>query len=223
MVRRRRSSSQHLVGLACGVALIALTGCGGVRSAPKGLVALETSDHDFGNCRQGASLNHTFTLVNTTKHPLKVVGLETSCSCLVADNEGGLGEAMLAPGARFAVPVRFSPAVDEGSATGTVKVLFSNHGEPATIKDLRRLSLNVRANVQPDYRIAPRFLDFGEIDGLTAKRTTRTITVTPAAFADVQVTDVRTTCEPMSARLVPSPSGEPRFAVEVAFVQVSRI
>ena len=167
-----------------------------------GLAALGSTVHDFGSCLQGKLLTHTFTLANQSSHTIRIYGIESSCGCLVAGKEQGLGNAILPADGRFHLPVAFTPAADDGTASERIRVEFSDKLDKPSIKDMRRITLTVHAQVQPNYQISPHKLDLGEIDGLQVRKVSRSISFQSTGAKRVEVRKVETSSDSLSACLV---------------------
>ena len=209
MISPTRRMTRGRKALGCCVVLWLLTGCNARPRSADGLTALESSVHDFGSCPQGKSLTHTFTLANQSSRTIRIYGIESSCGCLVAGKEQGLGDAILPVDGRFPLPVAFTPAADDGTASGRIYVSFSEKLDKPSFKDMRRIALTVNAYVQPNYRISPHKLDLGEIDGLRIRKLSRSISFQATGAKPVEVRKVETSSDSLSARLVgPQDSGQ---------------
>ena len=57
----------------------------GTNKADGGLQVVGSTVIDFGTQRQNAELEHTFKIRNTTSSDIQVLGVQTSCGCLVPD------------------------------------------------------------------------------------------------------------------------------------------
>lgn len=197
-------------------------GCGGKAGPSFGLAVVGSDSHDFGERGQGELLTHTFSLVNAGRVPVKIDGLTTSCHCVVAGDKE-LGPTTVAPGARFALPVRFTTGAAQETASGRVRVGYHEvKGGSKEPGQRGSLLLSVRAAVTPDYRIVPAALDLGVIDGLKSQRVGGTFVVTPGAKADVAVREVSSSNPFLAAEILPKRAGADGVEVRVE-LDVSRL
>src|SRR5690349_11130416 len=89
------------------IALAAGTGCGGQSVTGGGLAVSGPAEHEFGECRQGDVLTHTFSLTKTEKTPIQIVQLTTSCGCFRVGNARDLRTKPVAPGETVPLTINF--------------------------------------------------------------------------------------------------------------------
>ena len=205
--------------LSC-VVLIAYAGCEGTGDTPVGLIVRGSPVHNFGRCQQGDELTHTFTLVNRTSTPIKVVRLNSSCGCLVASDVDGFVKASIPCDAEVTLPIQFTVGGSQDTATARVDVFYQPAGDAVESNSsgqmkLERLSLLVQADVIPDYRISPSKIDFGVIDGFETRQISRTIHITPEALDQVRIRDVRPSVGLLTARVLPGGSDAEGYEIKV--------
>jgi Protein of unknown function (DUF1573) len=185
----------------------------GDQGNPSGLVVLGPAEHDFGEHRQEEVLTHLFSLVNKTPEPVKIVEVATSCGCLVAER---ITEP-IAPGASVDLPIRFTTGAAQETASGTIQVGYRKVSDSAASERPEYVLLRVRADVTPDYRISPREVDLGDIDGLAVQQVTRIIRILPAETPDVEVQEVHCSGEFLTAQFLPKTADDPAIRIQVAF------
>lgn len=199
------------------LSLVALVGC--ARSDPNsngnGLQALESTEHYFGTVRQGEVLSHSFSLVNSMKTNVKIIGVLTSCTCVVAGDKT-FSVSEIGPGEQALLPVKFSSSSPMESVEGRVIVRYCSVESPQLMKQLR---LRVRADVLQDYRVVPALVDVGKIDGLDDPEIRRVIEIEPRALTDLSIQDVSTSNDFITPRII---DGEGTCSVEVK-LDLSRI
>lgn len=209
---RSRGLTLICVPLLASLALLAWTGYGRSENAPRGLVVLGSEIHDFGECHQGAVLTHTFELANKAGTPIKIVGLETSCSCMAAED---LGATTIASGDSFALPIHFTTGAAQETTSGRIIVHYRKLSKSADSAQPHHVSLRVRADVIPDYRISPREIDFEVIDGLAVQHVSRTFRVVPEAAPDVEIREVSSASGSLSAEILPRTPNVPGVEIKV--------
>ncbi len=212
--------------VAIGAAVLALAGAAGwwtasIRNVEQpaetiGLVALGPAEHDFGEHRQDEVLTHGFTLVNKTPAPVKIIDVATSCGCLLAEKTEKT-QAPIAPGASVDLPIRFTTGAAQETASGTIRVGYCRMSSSAASGPPEYVILKVRADVTPDYRISPKEVDFGEVDGLAVQQAAAIIRIQPADLPDVAISEVHCSGDFLKARVLPKTPDDPAIRVQVDF------
>lgn len=202
--------------LFCFLGTIACMSCGKGEPSPSGLVVVGAGVHNFGECHQEELLTHSFSFVNQADVPIRITGFETSCSCVVAGRDKELGSKTLAPGDTFVLPVRFTTGDVQGLASGGISVHYGEVAGTSELVNQNYLSLLVQAQVIPDYRITPRKVDFGVVDGLAIQQVYRTIRVVPEAAHNLEILDVTSSNDMISAQLLPKKDGDAGFEIQVS-------
>jgi hypothetical protein len=176
---------------------------------------VDSGIHDFGERRQEEELAYTFVVTNQADAPITIVKTMSSCGCLVAGEDGRVPDTKIPPHDRMPIPVRFHTGTGQGATAGRIVVYYRLETEPAGSPPERFVALEVWAEVIPDYRITPREIDFGEIDGLSTQHVTRTVRITPEASKSIAIRQVRATSDFLTARLLPASRNDAGCAVEV--------
>lgn len=132
--------------------------------------------HDFGSAPRGTTLSHQFKLTNTTKNPLHVSGLRTSCICSSAQ----IGKNDLQPGESTFVTATIDTKKYSGTRTFTIYVNFDR-----PFVDEARLVAS--ATSREDVQLEPGELQFGHIKKGTPAKASLTVRAYNAGF---QVTGV---------------------------------
>jgi hypothetical protein len=193
-----------LHGFLClALGFLAGSGCAQPEEKPKGLIVLDSEEHDFGTCKQGEALRHEFTLQNAGRMPVKIVEVKTSCGCLVAAQVVG---STVPPGDKLALPVGFTTGGAQETASAGVLVGYRKGDEPTDAGEPKYVHLKVRASILPDYRISPREVDFGLVDGLAVQQVDRVIRVEPVAVADVKLLEASSSNPFLHVQVLPKDS-----------------
>ena len=111
--------------------------------------------------------------------------------------------------------MRLHTGSDHGLVSGQVNVFYRHEPESSDSPGEKFVALQVRAEVIPEYRITPREVDFGEIDGLSTQRVRQVVRVTPEAAEGVTIRQVRATSDFLSARVLPRSRDDTGYDVEV--------
>lgn len=217
--RVARSLSFGAIVLCCGGLLL----CASCKHAttPVPDVTIDSDVFDFGRCHQNEELSHTFSVTNRTDGPIKIVKALSSCSCVVAGQDGGLPDTTILPHTTLLIPVCFRTGSGQGAISGRVQVLYRLDKEQADSLPLRFFTMEMQADVIPDYRISPGEIDFGDIDGLTTQHVTRVLRINPEAAKSVTILGVRVAGEPLHARILPKVGDDAGCEVELS-LDVSR-
>lgn len=116
---------------------------------------------EAGRLKQGAEIEHVFTITNSGPETLRLDRAQSDCGCTVAE----LKKKELASGESTEVHITFKAGALVGSFNKTVRIFVEPEGS---------LVLSVRGRVQPDFIADPPALDFGEVRiGQQARRTVR--------------------------------------------------
>ena len=79
--------------------------------------------YNFGCARNGATINHTFILKNTSKNTWHITGSQSSCGCTVVKN---LRSTSVRAGGAIPVPVEMSLLGKQGRVASTVAINVEN-------------------------------------------------------------------------------------------------
>ena len=121
--------------------------------AAEGLVALfDAQSHDFGNVPVGPTVNHGFTLKNTTNQTLQIGGLRVSCGCTTPT----VSATVIPPGKTAVLNAAMDTRRFVGAKTVTIFVTF-------TQPHFEETRLSVSAFSRNDIAMNPDRLDFGQV------------------------------------------------------------
>lgn len=121
--------------------------------AAEGLVALfDAQSHDFGNVPVGPTVNHGFTLKNTTNQTLQIGGLRVSCGCTTPT----VSATVIPPGKTAVLNAAMDTRRFVGAKTVTIFVTF-------TQPHFEETRLSVSALSRNDIAMNPDRLDFGQV------------------------------------------------------------
>lgn len=157
--------------------------------------------HEFGSWPRGTTLTHQFKLTNTTKSPLHVSGLRTSCVCSTAQ----IGKSELQPGESTFVTATIDTKKYAGTRTFTVYVNFDR-----PFADEARLVAS--ATSREDVTVEPGELLFGRIKKGTPAKATLTVKSYNTGF---QVTGVDNDNGYILPTLTPIQGGGQGYQLEV--------
>ncbi|HIG12366.1 MAG: DUF1573 domain-containing protein [bacterium] len=131
---------------------------------PRLTYKLNQEKHEFGRLMQGAVAHHTFELANTGTEDLIVKQVKPTCGCTVAEVfvESDAGEMErytfgepIAVGRRIQFPAKLHTANKSGHQNVRINI-FSNDPRGT-------IQLGLVADIDPFFNIAPRFLNFGQV------------------------------------------------------------
>ncbi len=179
---------------------------------PGGLVVLGSAEHDLGRHHQEEVLTHEFTLVNKLPTAVKIVDIQTSCGCLVVHKI----EDAIPPGKSVLLPLRFATGAAQETASGDIVVSYRKVSNSADSGKPEYVRLRVRADIIPDYRITPREIDLGEIDGLTCSQLSRIVRVVPEAAVDVKLQEAKSLSAFLHAQILPKETHGAESQVKVS-------
>lgn len=121
--------------------------------AAEGLAALfDTQSHDFGNVPVGPTIQHGFTLKNTTKHTLQIGGMRVSCGCTTPS----ISATTIPPGKTAVLTASMDTRRFVGPKSVTIFVQF-------TQPHFEEVRLVVSAVGRTDVALNPDRLEFGTI------------------------------------------------------------
>ncbi|MCF6311992.1 MAG: DUF1573 domain-containing protein [Verrucomicrobiales bacterium] len=94
-------------------------------------------------------LHASFVMTNNTEQPVKITGLDTSCTCLDVRSD----KKILAPGAKAKIEADFSLSKLAGTSEQFVYVKTDH-------PDFKELRLSVRVSIEPLFEIEPKMLSW---------------------------------------------------------------
>jgi len=101
-------------------------------TADKGSLAkIEIAEtvHDFGKVKEGAVVEHTFTIKNTGTAPLIIKETRATCGCTVPEKP----EQPIAPGATGEIKVKFNTAGKPGAQSKVVTIVANTSPENSEV------------------------------------------------------------------------------------------
>lgn len=136
---------------------------------------------NLGTILQAEVITHEFKLINRSTNEMRIVALRTSCHCTVIDKAStGTG---IPPQGFVLLPVTFDSGLDEGTVAASVEVVLETQGK----RHYARADL--KGQINADFRIVPRSLDFGRLK--PGERATRTIQIMRGALNDLKLMQAR--------------------------------
>ncbi|WP_375558952.1 DUF1573 domain-containing protein [Bernardetia sp. OM2101] len=92
-------------------------------------ITFEETEHDFGNIKQGETVDHTFKFTNTGENPLVVTNVKGSCGCTASD----WTKEPVAPGAEGSVTLSFNSSGKVGAQNKTATITANIEGGQTVI------------------------------------------------------------------------------------------
>lgn len=109
-----------------------------ISNADAPVMTFTEMEHDFGNIKPGAVVEHTFTFKNTGKSPLVILNATSTCGCTVPD----WPKEPIAPGAAGKINVEFDSRGKSGQVSKTITIQANT--QPATNQ------VSIKTNILPD-------------------------------------------------------------------------
>lgn len=100
------------------------------RKLPKTALSFKETAIDFGKIKEGDSVRHTFTFVNTGNNPLMIANVNVSCGCTVPS----YSKEPVMPGKEGSVSIVFHSGGKQGIQHKQVFVIANTNPENTTLK-----------------------------------------------------------------------------------------
>jgi len=184
------------------------------RPARMGLTVLDSHTHHFGEVRQNTQLQHDFVLTNKVDVPIRILGMQSSCSCTWSESNDNFVGSTLAPGHKVDFPVFINTGTYQDKANGKINIIYRYQSDDPKWLGEEILTLEVTATILPDYRIEPQELKFGDILALESQTAKRSFRVTPVQMEMLEIIDIKPSSGLFTANIVSSGQG---YEIEVAF------
>lgn len=111
-----------------------------------------------GNIKEGETVSHTFRFKNTTRHEIRIIGAQTSCTCTTTK----VVTPVVAPGQTGEIQATFNPKTTAGPFHGSILVFFDKPEES-------EIQLRVTGRVEPsNIVLEPSVLDLRASDSNTS-------------------------------------------------------
>jgi len=118
--------------------------------APKAVAS--DSLYNFGTALEGTMVTHTFSVKNTGKGYLDILGVKTSCGCTT----GNPSKMHVAPGDQSDIAVSFDTHFQKGHQERTITVSTNDPDNP-------QLAMTIQGIVKKQVEAMPEFIGFGEV------------------------------------------------------------
>ncbi|WP_041263848.1 DUF1573 domain-containing protein [Bernardetia litoralis] len=92
-------------------------------------IEFEEKQHDFGNIKQGETVDHTFKFTNTGESPLLITNVKGSCGCTASN----WTKEPVAPGADGSVTLSFNSTGKVGAQNKTATITANIEGNTTVI------------------------------------------------------------------------------------------
>jgi len=181
----------------------------------KGLAAIGSASHHFGEVKQNTELRHDFVLTNNVEVPIVVVGMKSSCSCTWSKNNDSFVGSTIEPGQKIDYPAFLNTGTFQDRASGTIAVIYRYQGDEPQWDGEEILTLEVVGKILPDYRIEPVDLSFGEVISLVSPIAKKHFRVTPMQMESLEIRDIKSSSSFYTVNIVSS--GVEGYEVEVTF------
>lgn len=98
-------------------------------TAPTSVVKFEKETHDFGTLKYAADASYTFTFTNTSKEPIVIKDVKTSCGCTTPS----YSREPIGPGRKGTVTAKYD-STRQGNFYKTLTVTINDEVKVLTIK-----------------------------------------------------------------------------------------
>jgi hypothetical protein len=166
------------------------------------LVISESGFHDFGIVGQKETLRHNFILTNKSQIPLRIVGLESSCGCTVADTGKDFFNSAIKTNEKIDFPVVFSTGTGQGKIAATIAVYYQQVFEDPSIAPLRKSLVEVIATIKPDYQIEPYVIDLGKVNGLEVQKVYSKFSIITDQLETLDIKEIRPSTDAITTKLI---------------------
>ena len=160
-----------------------------------GALQVDTHRIDIGKIRQQETKDVTFRLYNVAENDLSLESVHTSCGC----TDWHLDKRQLESGESIDFSVTFSSGQARNRLGATIRIFYKN----LVTEESGNLFLELIADIQPDYDISPRLLDFTE-----ETESVQYISLTPRFGEDIRILDVHCTRNYYEVEIVKSEPAE---------------
>jgi hypothetical protein len=136
------------------------------------IVALYPEVYDFGTVFQAETLSYPFSLSNQSAAVLRVIRIETTCSCsTIAETLVG---RTIPPRGSLTIPVEYAVGDREGPVSSFVSIFVAATN---SMNHIYELQAHMKGTALPEFVIEPPMLDFGSLK--PGERSAKTITFLP--------------------------------------------
>lgn len=177
------------------------------KSAVKAL-QVDTPRIDIESIRQQETKVVVYRLKNVADNDISLESVHASCGC----TEWKLDKRQLKSGEYAELSVTFSSGQARNRIGSTIRVFYKN--SKTSVVD--NLFLELVANVQPDYTIAPQFLDFGKND-----EQIQYVTLVPNFPEDIRILEISCTRRYFTVEIVKS--NPDKSVVKVSFLKEKKL
>jgi len=185
------------------------------RYSRKGLTALDSPQYDFGEVKQNTELRYDFVLTNNVEVPIRIVGMQSSCSCTWSESNDNFVGSIIAPNQKIDYPVFINTGTYQDKANGKINIIYRYQSDDPKWEGEEKLTLEVNATILPDYRIEPLDLSFGEIHVLETQTAKRRFRITPVQMETLEILDIKSSSDLYTTNILSS--GKEGYEVEVTF------
>jgi hypothetical protein len=168
------------------------------------LVCSENGHHDFGAVRQKEVLVNIFKLTNKSSHTVRIVSLESSCGCTVAETKDELISNLVQPNSEINFPVSFSSGTAQDKIEGVIAIYYRLDTDKQDDDSVRKLRISVIADILPDYLIEPYIVDFGKIDGLDSQKAKSQFRIIADQLKPLEINSIKPSNDFISAKIISS-------------------
>jgi len=157
------------------------------------IIPAKERSFDFKTVAKGAVPEYQFVLKNPLQEPLHIASVTASCTCTTLDVD--MEKSVLQTYEKFEITVRLRGDMYDGQRNATITVVID---QPHRAE----IHLNVRGEIRTDLKVAPDFIDFGNV--ALEKGQSRTLTVTySGSNSQWRIVDVRCENEFIRADITP--------------------
>ena len=185
------------------------------RLSYKGLTAIGSPMHHFGEVKQNAELRHDFVLTNNVDIHLRIIGMRSSCTCTWSENNDSFVGSTIEPGQKIDYPVFLNTGTLQDRASGQILFIYRYMSDDSVWDGEEILTLEVVGKILPDYRIEPVDLSFGEIISLVSPIAKKHFRVTPVNMELLEILNIKSSSSFYTVNIVSS--DVEGYEVEVTF------
>lgn len=161
------------------------------------MVFFEQPAFDFGTVLQKQTIHHAFRLVNKATNEMHIVGLRSSCSCTILDEK--LIRMSIPPKDSLMIPVEFHSDFSEGPVSSAVQVFLETEGKRYIVR------AQMQGQVNADFTIVPRSLDFGTLE--PGQKATQSVRILRGALKGITITGPRVSASPFEVSSITNRAG----------------
>jgi hypothetical protein len=163
-----------------------------IRKLPtrKGLASVGSAVHDFGKVQQKEELRHDFVLTNEADVPIRVVAMQSSCSCTWAESNDTFVGSLIEPRQKIDFPLFIHTGTLQDKANGKITITYCFQSDDPKLAGEEKFTLEVNGTILPDYRIEPQNVRLGEVRALESQTAKAVFRVVPVQLKTLEIWNI---------------------------------